>query len=61
MCASAGYKTIVREVEQGLLDKGMGRINKFLSDGVDKGKVTAEVKDKTLGNLSGCGSTGPSA
>jgi 3-hydroxybutyryl-CoA dehydrogenase len=53
VCASAGYKTIVREVEQGFLDKGMGRINKFLSDGVEKGKVTADVKDKTLGNLSG--------
>jgi 3-hydroxybutyryl-CoA dehydrogenase len=40
-------------VEQGLLDKGLGRIRKFLSDGVDKGKVAPEVRDKTLANLSG--------
>jgi 3-hydroxybutyryl-CoA dehydrogenase len=53
VCAAAGYKTIVREVEQGLLDKGLGRVNKFLSDGVAKGKVTAEAQATTLGNLSG--------
>ena len=53
VCAAAGYKTIVREVEQGFLDKGMGRIQKFLNDGVEKGKVTAEAREKTLGNLSG--------
>jgi 3-hydroxybutyryl-CoA dehydrogenase len=53
VCAAAGYKTIVREVEQGFLDKGLGRIRKFLEDGVAKGKVTAEARDTTLGNLSG--------
>ena len=53
VCAAAGYTTIVREVEQGFLDKGLGRIDKFLSDGVEKGKVTAEAKGKTLANLSG--------
>jgi 3-hydroxybutyryl-CoA dehydrogenase len=53
VCAAAGYKTIVREVEDGLLKKGMGRIDKFLSDGVEKGKVTPEVRTKTLGNLAG--------
>jgi 3-hydroxybutyryl-CoA dehydrogenase len=51
--AAAGYKTIVREVEDGFLKKGLGRIEKFLAGGVEKGKVTAEEKDKTLGNLSG--------
>jgi 3-hydroxybutyryl-CoA dehydrogenase len=51
--AAAGYKTIVREVDQAFLDKGLGRIRKFLEDGVAKGKVTAEARDTTLGNLSG--------
>ena len=51
--AAAGYRTIVREVNQGVLDKGLGRIRKFLDDGVTKGKVTAEQRDKTLGQLSG--------
>jgi 3-hydroxybutyryl-CoA dehydrogenase len=51
--AAAGYRTIVREVNQAVLDKGLGRIKKFLDDGVTKGKVTAEQRDKTLGQLSG--------
>ena len=51
--AASGYKTIVREVNQTLLDKGLGRIRKFLDDGVAKGKVTTEQRDGTLGNLSG--------
>jgi 3-hydroxybutyryl-CoA dehydrogenase len=53
VAAGSGYKTIVREVDQGVLDKGLGRLRKFLGDGVDKGKVTAEARDKTLANLSG--------
>jgi 3-hydroxybutyryl-CoA dehydrogenase len=53
VCAAAGYKTVVREIEQNLLDKGLNRINKFLSDGVERGKVTAEAKQRTLANLSG--------
>jgi 3-hydroxybutyryl-CoA dehydrogenase len=53
VCAAAGYRTIVREVEEALLKKGLGRIEKFLSDGVEKGKVTAEAKARILGNLSG--------
>ncbi len=53
VCAAAGYKTIAREVDQAFLDKGLGRIRKFLEDGVAKGKVTAEARDTTAANLSG--------
>ena len=53
VCAQSGYRTVVREVEQPLLDRGLGRIQKFLADGVEKGKVTAELRDKTLANLTG--------
>jgi 3-hydroxybutyryl-CoA dehydrogenase len=51
--AAAGYKTIVREVDDTFLQKGLGRIKKFLEDGVAKGKMTAEARDQTLANLSG--------
>jgi 3-hydroxybutyryl-CoA dehydrogenase len=51
--AAAGHKTIVLEVEQAFLDKGLGRIRKMLDDGIEKGKVTAEARDVTLANLSG--------
>ncbi len=53
VCAAAGYKTLVREVEEPFLKKGLGRIEKFLAGGVEKGKVTAEEKNTTLENLSG--------
>jgi 3-hydroxybutyryl-CoA dehydrogenase len=53
VCAAAGYKTIVREVDGMFLDKGLARIKKFLDDGVTKGKVAAADRDRTLGNLSG--------
>jgi 3-hydroxybutyryl-CoA dehydrogenase len=51
--AAAGYKTIVREVNDQFLDRGLARIRRFLDDGVAKGKVAAEARDKTLANLSG--------
>ena len=53
VCAASGYRTIVLEVEQSFLDKGLGRTKKFLNDGVEKGKVTPEARDTTLANLSG--------
>ena len=51
--AAAGYKTIVREVEDSLVKKGIGRIEKFLAGGVEKGKLTPQDKERTLANLSG--------
>ena len=58
VCAAAGYRTIVREVEEGFLEQGLGRVRKFLADGVARGKVTAEAQEKTLANLSGTTKTG---
>jgi 3-hydroxybutyryl-CoA dehydrogenase len=51
--AAAGFKTVVLEVNGEVLKKGLGRIEKFLTDGVAKGKVSEDVKATTLGNLSG--------
>jgi 3-hydroxybutyryl-CoA dehydrogenase len=53
VCAAAGYKTIVREVNDAFLQKGLARVKSFLDDGVAKGKVTAQSRDTALGNLSG--------
>jgi 3-hydroxybutyryl-CoA dehydrogenase len=53
VCAASGYKTIVREVDDRFLDKGLGRIRKFLDDGVAKEKVTSDARGATLANLSG--------
>jgi len=51
--AAAGYTTIVREVNEPLLEKGRARIERFLAGGVEKGKLTAGDKDATLARLSG--------
>jgi 3-hydroxybutyryl-CoA dehydrogenase len=53
VCAASGFKTIVLEIDDTVLQKGLARIDKFLSDGVAKGKVPAADRDKTLANLQG--------
>jgi 3-hydroxybutyryl-CoA dehydrogenase len=57
VAAAAGYKTIVREVNDSALQAGLGRIRKFLADGVAKGKVTEDAQNSTLGNLTGTTTT----
>ena len=51
--AAAGFHTVVLEVNEGALAKGLARIDKFLAGGVSKGKMTAAAKAEILGRLSG--------
>src|SRR5262245_35001659 len=51
--AAAGYKTMVCEVAQDLIDKGMGIIDKSLAKFVEKGRLTAEEKSHITGRLQG--------
>jgi len=51
VAAKAGYPVVVREVNQELLDKGMGRIRKSLDKAVDKGKLEASARDQILGRI----------
>ena len=51
--AEAGYPVVVREVTQPLLDKGLGAIKKNRDRSVEKGRMTAEARDKALANLKG--------
>jgi 3-hydroxybutyryl-CoA dehydrogenase len=53
VAAAAGFKTVVREVDDAVLQRGLGRMKQFLNDGVAKGKVAADARDKTLENISG--------
>jgi 3-hydroxybutyryl-CoA dehydrogenase len=53
VCAAAGYRTIVREVDETLVEKGLGRIRKFLDDGIARGKVTDATRQTTLDHLTG--------
>jgi len=51
--AQKGYRTIVREINEDLLSRGLGRIRSFLQEGVKRGKVAQADADKALANLSG--------
>jgi 3-hydroxybutyryl-CoA dehydrogenase len=51
--AQAGFPTVVREVSQELLDKGLASITKFLQAGVERGKVAPFELDKVKENLRG--------
>src|SRR5262245_8870628 len=49
--AQSGHDTIVLEVSQQLVDKGMASIERFLKGGVERGKISAEQRDATLAHL----------
>ncbi len=53
VCAQSDYRTIVREVDQDRLDKGLARITSFLEKGVAKGKMSPEARDTALGLVTG--------
>lgn len=50
--AMAGLETIVREVSDAIIDKSRAGIEKVLAKGIERGKVTTELRDSTLKNLS---------
>jgi 3-hydroxybutyryl-CoA dehydrogenase len=61
VAARAGFDTVVREVEQTFLDKGLERIRGSLGRAVDKGKLAAADRDATLSRLQGTTALDPLA
>ena len=53
VAAKAGYTTVVREVSEELLDRGMARIQSSLDRAVSKGKLSEGDRSGTLERLSG--------
>ena len=51
VCLQAGVETVGREVNDELAERGRATIDHYLSRGVEKGRMTAEQKDETLGRL----------
>ncbi len=49
--ASAGLETVVREVDQELLDAGVASIRRVLERSVQKERISAEQRDATLGRI----------
>ncbi len=53
VAAQAGYETVVRELNEELLEKGLGRIAAFLDKGVAKKKLSQAKRDATWACISG--------
>ncbi len=51
--AEAGYPVVAREVDKALLDRGLGLIEKNWARAIERGKMTADAKDKATANLRG--------
>ncbi len=54
--ARAGYRTVVREVSDDLVDQAIGRIRKSLDRAVDRGKLEADTRDATTDRIHGTAS-----
>ncbi len=48
----AGYRTVLEDVSPEMLEQGTAYIKQALDDGVGRGKLTAEQRDKAVANLS---------
>jgi 3-hydroxybutyryl-CoA dehydrogenase len=53
VAARAGYETVVREVTDELMDKGLAKIHGSLNKAVEKGKLDAAARDETVSRLTG--------
>lgn len=51
VCAAAGCKVRMQDIQQAFVDKGRARIVDFLDKGIAKGKTTPAQKDALLANL----------
>jgi 3-hydroxybutyryl-CoA dehydrogenase len=51
--AQAGYDVVLREVDDGRLAKGIGKIEKQLGRAVDKGKLEQTAADEVRGRIKG--------
>ncbi len=53
LCAQSGFQVVVSEINDELLKKGLGFIDKTLARSVEKGKLTQKDKDAVMGRIKG--------
>jgi 3-hydroxybutyryl-CoA dehydrogenase len=53
VAAQIGCEVVMRDIEDGFVQRGMKNIEKFLSKSVEKGKLDAKEKDGILGRIKG--------
>lgn len=51
--AQNGFEVILRDIDMKFVEKGLGTIEKNLQRSVDKGKITADEKNKILSRIKG--------
>ena len=51
ICSQAGWDVVVREIDQGQLDKGMGKIEKQIGRAVEKGKMEQSDAEAVRGRI----------
>lgn len=53
VAAQAGFTVIMRDIDEKYIQGALKAIDKFLAKSVEKGKMTAEAKDATMGRIKG--------
>ena len=53
VCAQSGYQVVASEINEEFLNRGLASIDRFLTSGVERGRVSQEDKDATLSRLKG--------
>ena len=53
VAAQVGCEVVMRDIEKSFVERGIKNIDKFLSRGVEKGKLEAKEKDAILGRIKG--------
>jgi 3-hydroxybutyryl-CoA dehydrogenase len=57
LCAQSGYQVVVSEINEELLKRGLGSIDKVLAKSVEKQKLSQQDKDAIMGRIKGTTST----
>ena len=53
VAAKAGFNVMIQDIKDDYVQKGLGKIERFLDKSIDKGKMTADEKKKVLSNIKG--------
>jgi len=53
VAAKAGFDVILRDIKDEFVQRGLGKLERFLDKSIEKGKITADEKKKILSHIKG--------
>jgi len=53
VCATKGYEVSIRDINEDLVKRGMGKIRTLIATGVDRGKMTPKQAEETMKRIKG--------